>query len=179
MGSSCHRSALCSPTCHLADNTTSGSLAVSLWKGLTFSLSWRKGAGGHLLQSTEQEGQLGPSTQLAPFMLSLPETKMLELEAPVEITPHGRGETKALRHQARSSSSQSWLWGHQETRPLNRALCNALYLGASLCLEQVRKFWKVPLNPGFSFYILKTQNIPTLSLSLSIYTHTQIQIIYI
>lgn len=40
-----------------------------------------------------------PSTQLAPFVLALPETKMVELEAPTKATAHGRDEeTKAPRH---------------------------------------------------------------------------------
>lgn len=76
-----------------------------------------------MLQSTEQEGQLVPSTQLAPFMLTQPEMKMLELEAPVEITPHGREEEiQAPRPSASSSSSQSWLQARQETWPLKTEL---------------------------------------------------------
>lgn len=53
----------------------------------------------HLLHSTEQEGYLMPSTRLLPLTLTLPDVKMLELEASTEVTPHGRDEkTKALRH---------------------------------------------------------------------------------
>lgn len=70
---------------------------VSLWKGFTFSSS--QGKEGHLLHSTEQEGQLVQSTRLTLLLLTLPDTKMLELQAPMEVTPYGRDKkTKASRH---------------------------------------------------------------------------------
>lgn len=48
-----------------------GSDSFSLERFNPFSLP---GSGeGHLVQSTEQEGRLVPGTQLAPFLLSLPE----------------------------------------------------------------------------------------------------------
>lgn len=165
MGSSRHCPAVTGLPVTSAGSTATGPDNFSLERSDLFSLP--SGREGHLLQSTEQEGQPVLSTRLAPFMPALPETKMLGLETPMQVTHHGRDEeSKALRHEASSPRSWSRLRGGAGR---DTALCTALPRG--LCLPHAgQKSWKVSLNHAFSFYTLYTQNKPTV--------YTQIQILY-
>lgn len=87
VGSSLPCSAL-DPTCHLSlQHHHRVSDSVPLERFDLFSLPGIRE--GHLLHSTEQEGQLMLST-LVPLMLTLPDMTMWELEAPIKATPCGR-----------------------------------------------------------------------------------------
>lgn len=153
MGSSRHCPAVTGLPVTSAGSTATGPDNFSLERSDLFSLP--SGREGHLLQSTEQEGQPVLSTRLAPFMPALPETKMLGLETPMQVTHHGRDEeSKALRHEASSPRSWSRLRGGAGR---DTALCTALPRGLCLPHAGQKVLESVPKPCILLLYLIHTK----------------------